>query len=286
MENKLPGTVSIHFDGNEIFAHPYHCWPPRGENLVSMVHKAFSWISPKSKHIMKPFHAVFDINDWGDGKFSIASDKYNEKAIPCFSFVHWKQGNIDDYTKVCEKISKHGKTSYKFNKVFWIGFLSHPTRKLFMQKFINHPKVQASECNIMWGHMHKDNPIHDRPEIMKTNYVSLPDHCEYKYLLDMQGGGYSARTKFLMHSRRPIFYQSRRLHEYWYWSLQPFVHYIPVKEDFSDFEQKLEWAELHPFECEKIAENAYEFAKNNLKREDAITRMKHILYKLGTGEFK
>lgn len=68
--------------------------------------------------------------------------------------------------------------------------------------------------------------------------------------------------------------------------MKPFVHFIPIKEDLSDFDAVFAWAESHPKECNQIAENAYQFAKNNLKREDALTRLKHILYKLGTGEFK
>jgi hypothetical protein len=286
MSDLKPGTIAVDFNGFNIKSTPYHCWPPRGDNLIILINKAFELIGVETRKQMKPFKVVFDINDWGEGKYSIASDRYSEKAIPCFSFIHWKQGNIDDYTNVCEQISHSGKKPYKFEKIFWIGFLSHPTRRMFLQKYNNNPKVAALECNIMWGAMHQDNPIHNRPEIMQTNYVSLPDHCKYKYLLDMQGGGYSARTKFLMHSKRPIFYQNRKLHEYWFWDLKPFVHYIPVDENFLDFDQKLNWAESHPKECNQIAENAYEYARTKLRRQDAILRIKNILFKLGTGEFK
>lgn len=279
-----PGTILIHFDGDKIKSTPYQCWPPRGNNLVKLIEESFSWINKKSE--IKPFKAIFDINDWGEDKYSIASNKYSEKTIPCFSFLNWPQGNINDYTEVCEKISHKGNFPYKFNKLFWIGVFSHPTRKKFFETYKSHPKISVNECNIMWGSMHKDNPVHNRAEIMKTNYVSLPDHCDYKYLIDLQGQGYSARAKFLLHSRRPLFYQARKFHEYWYWSMKPFVHFIPIKEDLSDFDAVFAWAESHPKECNQIAENAYQFAKNNLKREDALTRLKHILYKLGTGEFK
>lgn len=282
------GTISVSFAGKSISAIPFNCWPPRGDNLVIMIKKAFSKFSSNAIRKMKPFKTIFDINDWGDGNFSIASDKYSEKSIPCFSFINWMQGNIDDYTKVCLEISNAGNLEPKIDKVFWKGFLSHPTRKIFIEKYKNHPKVSASECNVMWGHMHKDNPAYNRPEIIKSNYTSLPDHCKYKYLIDMQGmgGGYSARVKFLMHSKRPIFYQKRKLHEYWFWDLSPFVHYIPVEEDFSDFEEKLNWAERNQEKCKEIANNAFNFALNNLKKEDAISRMKSILYRLGTGEMK
>ncbi len=281
-----PGTISVKFDGYSIKAEPFHCWPPRGENIVEMINMAFAWISPKGREKMKPFSVVFDINDWGDGKYSIASDKYNEKAIPCFSFIHWKQGNIEDYSKVCESIAKASKKKYIYEKAFWIGFLSHPTRKVLFDKYKSHNKISVNEFNIMWGSKHSDNPIINNPELLKSNYVSLPDHCKYKYLIDMQGMGYSARTKFLMHSQRPILYQDRKLHEYWYWQTKPFIHYIPIKEDLSNLEQMIDWADHHPNECEMIAKSAYNFARNHLRKEDAISRMKNIIYKLGTGEYK
>jgi hypothetical protein len=68
--------------------------------------------------------------------------------------------------------------------------------------------------------------------------------------------------------------------------MQPFQHYIPIKEDLSDFDQMFMWAESNPVECKKIAENAFNFAQEKLKRDDALARLKNILFKLGTGEFK
>jgi glycosyltransferase involved in cell wall biosynthesis len=63
--------------------------------------------------------------------------------------------------------------------------------------------------------------------------------------------------------------------------MQPFYHYIPVKEDLSDFKEKYEWAKKNPEYCKFISQNALEFSKKNLKREDAIARYKNILMRLG-----
>ena len=39
-------------------------------------------------------------------------------------------------------------------------------------------------------------------------------------------------------------------------ALEPFVHYVPVKRDWSDLEERLMWAEAHPAAAANISANA------------------------------
>ena len=41
----------------------------------------------------------------------------------------------------------------------------------------------------------------------------------------------------------------------------PLPNYIPVKNDFSDFVEKINWAKTHDDEAQVIAENARKYAK-------------------------
>ena len=242
--------------------------------MEALVHSAFSLLSDEEIKAMKPFGKFFYLDDKGHGYYTTCSDKYTDKIIPCWAFDHWKEAKIDDYSETCEKIKDRSSEPWKFDKLFWAGQISHPSRAEFADKFQGHPKMEIV-CHIdHWGH---------RPGV-PPKYLSLPDHCDYKYMLDLQGAGYSARTKFLFHTKRTLFYQDRKFHEYWFWSMEPFVHYIPIKEDLSDFEEKFEWAEDNPEECRSIAQNAYDFALSNLRRSDALERLKRILFDLGTKE--
>ena len=47
------------------------------------------------------------------------------------------------------------------------------------------------------------------------------------------------------------------IHDY----IKPFVHYVPVQSDLSDLLEKLEWAESHPKEAQRISDNATELIK-------------------------
>jgi hypothetical protein len=239
--------------------------------MERMIAQAFSEMSQAEKASLSTFGAVFKVDDHGNGEYTICSDVYTERILPCFAFDHWREARIDDYSEMCELIKKGSDSPYKIDKLFWAGQVSHPTRKLFVEKFSLNPKIEIIQHKDHWGHSSS----------LPENYLSLPDHCNYKYLLDLQGNGYSARVKFLLHTKRPLFYQARKFHEYWFWDLKPFVHYIPVKEDLSDLQDMIDWAENHPSEREAIAQNAYDFALSNLKREDAMARLKSILIRLG-----
>jgi hypothetical protein len=113
-------------------------------------------------------------------------------------------------------------------------------------------------------------------------YTSMLDHCKFKYLIDFQGYGYSGRTKYLLHSGRPLFYVLRDWNEYWYFDMKPMVHFIPIRSDLSDFYEKFEWAENNYDKVIEIANNGKQFAIDNLKRSDAIERYKQILIREGT----
>ena len=53
-----------------------------------------------------------------------------------------------------------------------------------------------------------------------------------------------------------LFHHETAAKDYIHEDIQPFVHYVPVKEDLSDVMEKLEWAESHPEEAKQIADNA------------------------------
>jgi hypothetical protein len=254
------GEVVVYWKDGEFFMTNKNCWFDRGNSMENLVRQAFLQISDEEKSKMAPFGMVFKVDDHGYGDYTICSDKYTEKTLPCYIFDHWREAKIDDYTEMCEKIKERALLPYKHEKLFWAGQMSHPSRRTFVEKFHSHPKMDIVHHRDHWGHS----------ATVPSGYLSLPDHCDYKYMLDLQGNGYSGRTKLLLHMKRTLFYQSRKFHEYWFWKMRPFVHYIPIAEDLSDMEEKFGWAESHPEECLKIAEEGYQFALENLKRSDRL----------------
>jgi hypothetical protein len=138
------------------------------------------------------------------------------------------------------------------------------------------------------GAQHKDIfDLHDvRPrqtaigvmqDELTDNYISLSDLVKkYAYLIDITGGGYSGRLKYLMFSKRPILICERTYHEYFHEDLIPYYHYIPVHQNLSNLEHQARWVRHHKVEAAEIALNAYNFAIANFTLLKLCERVKFV----------
>ena len=105
------------------------------------------------------------------------------------------------------------------------------------------------------------------------------NHLEYKYLVDVDGNSCSFERYFWVLLSNSLVLKQITPNIQWYYSaLNPYEHFVPVKEDLSDLLEKYEWALSHDLEAKKIAQNATEFAKENLSTEDVFLYM-HCLLK-------
>ena len=89
-------------------------------------------------------------------------------------------------------------------------------------------------------------------------------------LVDLPGAGYSGRVPLLLHSSRPVLYAERKHHAFYYSSLQPFVHYVPVASNLSDLVDKAKWVRDNPIEASQIGARAQAFAQRHLTLDAAI----------------
>ena len=210
--------------------------------------------------------------------YSTTDETPNVIAAPDFIFWNWPEVGVDDYERTRDRIIAAGERTAEDPRMFWIGNVAtSPYRARLMDVAASEPRILATSL---------DWVKRDRPEswasdtLMGTrqgNYVSLEDHCAYRYLLDVEGAGYSGRVKLLLLTGRPLFLQDRPWREWYFDRLEPFRHFIPVRRDLSDLSARLDWAEAHPEECEAIATRAQEFARRELTREAAVGHLRAIL---------
>lgn len=200
--------------------------------------------------------------------YSRKDEDANVIAIPDFIFWNWPQVGISSFDEMAHAISNAGLEKPSDHKLFWIGAASHRSRKALLALQDQHDLYDFRE--IIWDRT-------DANKLSSDSYVSLVDHARFHYLLDVEGNGYSGRVKLLMFSRRPLFLQERAYKEYFYAELKPFTHYIPVKHDFSDLAEKLDWAETHPKHTQAIANQAYSYASENFSTAKAIEKLAEIL---------
>ena len=98
--------------------------------------------------------------------------------------------------------------------------------------------------------------------------VELSDHTKYKYLIDIDGNSFSQRfIDFLRYTKSLIikifvFDDFNTIHT------KPYEHYLPVKMDLSDLNEKIEWATNNQIKAKEIAKNAQIHVKENLQHKD------------------
>lgn len=194
---------------------------------------------------------------------TICDTKENaHRCFPCFSFWHWKEVNIPDYDEVMQQLRDHAPPT--IDKLFWIGNpLTHPRRMMLLEVAAQHPDLM--DCRtISWN--------------APTAYVSLADHANYKMLVDVEGRGYSGRTKMLANAPSLLFIQDRK---YWDWAgalLRPGEHYVPVANDFGDLVDKVQKAKENPEESQRMVQACQAFAATHLTREAAVQHIMRLVF--------
>jgi hypothetical protein len=100
---------------------------------------------------------------------------------------------------------------------------------------------------------------------VKDDFMTQADQAKYKYILDIDGHTNAwdgLRWKLYSGS---VVLKHIGVYEQWYYKeLHPFVHYVPVKNDFSDLVAMVEWCRANQSKCLQISRNARAFKEERL----------------------
>ncbi|MBP5713258.1 MAG: lipopolysaccharide biosynthesis protein [Prevotella sp.] len=90
--------------------------------------------------------------------------------------------------------------------------------------------------------------------------LTIDEHLDYKFIMSLEGNDVASNLKWVM-SSNSIAVTPQLTCETWFMegTLRPNYHYIEVKEDFSDLEERLQYYIGHPEEAEAIIQHAHEF---------------------------
>jgi len=109
--------------------------------------------------------------------------------------------------------------------------------------------VDAASTNYMEAHPN-----------WQAGKLTIGEHLDYKFIMSLEGNDVASNLKWVM-SSNSIAVTPRLTCETWFMegTLRPNYHYIEVKEDFSDLEERLQYYIDHPEEAEAIIQHAHEF---------------------------
>lgn len=129
------------------------------------------------------------------------------------------------------------------------GRMGRQKRRLeFVKMFRDSPMVDAGCIDFPEG----------MPPECHREKISLYAHFAYKFIVCLEGNDVASNLKWVMNSNS-IAVMPRPRHETWFMEglLQPDVHYILIRDDFSDLEERLGYYLDHPDEAQRIIEAAH-----------------------------
>lgn len=145
--------------------------------------------------------------------------------------------------------------------------------------------VQYQPWRTEFIRMYHDNPmcdvgqINNDPEVdpaFVKPYMSMADQLCYKFICCIEGNDVATNLKWVMSSNSLAVMPKPRI-ESWFMesTLIGGVHYVEIKPDYSDLEEKMRYYIEHPDEAQAIIDNAHNYVKMffNRKREKNIGRL-------------
>jgi hypothetical protein len=157
------------------------------------------------------------------------------------------------------------------------GAVTQTHRKRFLEMYFNHPL-----CNV--GQVNTDN-VGNKYLVEK---MTIDEQLEYKFILSLEGNDVATNLKWVM-SSNSLAVMPRPKYETWFMegTLIPNYHYVLIKDDYSDLEERLNYYIAHTDEALGIVRNANEYVSQfqNKKREDVISLLVLDKYFRETGQY-
>lgn len=198
--------------------------------------------------------------------------------------VHGENQNsvILKLNKIRHFIFVNDKTDFSAKKdllIFRGKVKDKPIRQKFMQMYVGHPL-----CDL--GDVSKNTTD---PAEWRTPKMTIADQLQYKFILAIEGNDVASNLKWIM-SSNSVAVMPQPTYETWFMEgkLIPNYHYIEIKSDFSDLEDRLNYYIAHPQEAIEIAKHANEYVAQfkDEKREELISLSVTQKYFEKTGQLK
>lgn len=150
----------------------------------------------------------------------------------------------------------------KKNQAVWRGDIrNNPHREYFVKNFYKIPLFDIGQTS----------PKQDVE--WRKSFMSIKDQLNFKFIFCLEGKCISTNLHWAM-SSNSVCVMPKPKYESWFMEgkLEDGVHYIKVKDDFSDAEKKIEFYNNNNDKCLEIIDNANKFVEQfkNCKQERLI----------------
>lgn len=216
-----------------------------------------------------------------DYSLAISDSSQLDRCFPNFIYWNWPEAGISDYKEVFKSMLDEGKKPPTDDRVFWIGASTNQSRLIGIEVCNERPDLTDFQLMEWLSHQStgSKNP--------SSKFVSLPDHCKYRVLIDFGGNGFSARIPLLLASGRPLILVSRPEEAWFYWdgTMIPWVHYIPCGTSKDEILTAVKWTFDNKEQAAEIGRAGQEYAKEHLSQDAIIEKIGKMLLGEDFGKF-
>jgi Glycosyl transferase family 90 len=136
----------------------------------------------------------------------------------------------------------------KIPKLVWRGRGSHENRRRFLERHADNPRCDVGE--------------HPAPAEARWRkpYLTVYQQLRYRFVLSLEGNDVATNLKWILSSNSLCFMPRPRF-ETWFMegTLIPDVHYVLLRDDFADVDEKLEHYTTHTDDARRILRNAHAY---------------------------
>ncbi len=180
------------------------------------------------------------------------------EAIPwdmLINKVHWRGNTTDGHGEYGGNYTISNWMQHPRGKACWFS-LQYPD--LIDAAFVLEPRFALQEDQLK---------VLVEQVLPQAPRVSMETCLKYKYQLLLTGILSPWTSDWKMHAGRVIFRHPMPWEVYWDPLFQPWEHYIPVAEDYSDFVDKMLWARWNDEECKNMALRSQVFMQTHARPE-------------------
>ena len=217
-----------------------------------------------------------------DFKFGDVTFVPEEPAIVKSRPIHGNNSNsvILNLDKVRHFMFLNDKKDFRKKKNMLVGrnVVGQAHRIKFLEMYIDHPL-----CNV--GKINNDDNHHN----LLRERLTIEEQLNYKFILCLEGNDVASNLKWVM-SSQSLAVMPVPKYETWFMegTLIPNYHYVLIKDDYSDLEERMEYYIKHTDEAREIIKNAHHYIEQFKikKREDLISLLVLEKYFYKTGQKK
>jgi hypothetical protein len=268
------GEICCRFDNGKLSVRSRAAWLERHSQVLTLIAEALASLGVRS---IPPFYMLLGDTPsrrrhrYFRTRFAFSqADGYGEVAAPDFVFDGWPDAKFDDYDLKTRTMAAASEEPPRDNRLFWAGRCMNGARERMVQIASTRPDLLEA---------YDTEPNYDVAiNRYSANFKTMEEQvATYRYMIDVEGAGYSGRFKMLLHTNRVVLLQDRPWREWFFDDIEPFRHYVPVARDMSDLIERIEWLRANPKMETEIAAEAQHFAQTRLTRAAAVAAWARLL---------